>query len=413
MSFPFAGGALPQAGLMPMGTALRSLGGDLASRLAAELPIGQATRLIQLDTALPGGTLVVERFRLHEAVHAFEPLQADIDALSTNAHLSIRALMGEQLTLRLQQADGSWRAWHGYVAQAAQLGADGGLGRYRLRLVAFTHWLQQRRDTRIFQDKSAADIVEAVLGAYPQAHFKLDLVARGPVRAITTQFRETDWAFVARLLADEGWSWRLAHDSAAGGGAVSASTDAVQARHTLVIFDAQAPRPDLGALAFSRPDIRGAGGGLSAAVAAMSGALGMGVGAGTGPVAQAAAQLFGLKAGVARDTITAWSPGQQIGPNAITVGAWDERQIAGLSAQASADIALGRAPALEQYLGHGERRHADGRVDAAARQPRRGRAPRPSPDVRAPAGPSPVPGPGRRAQPGRRQHLHAHRPQPV
>jgi type VI secretion system secreted protein VgrG len=365
MSFPFAGGALPQAGLMPMGTALRSLGGDLASRLAAELPIGQATRLIQLDTALPGGTLVVERFRLHEAVHAFEPLQADIDALSTNAHLSIRALMGEQLTLRLQQADGSWRAWHGYVAQAAQLGADGGLGRYRLRLVAFTHWLQQRRDTRIFQDKSAADIVEAVLGAYPQAHFKLDLVARGPVRAITTQFRETDWAFVARLLADEGWSWRLAHDSAAGGGAVSASTDAVQARHTLVIFDAQAPRPDLGALAFSRPDIRGAGGGLSAAVAAMSGALGMGVGAGTGPVAQAAAQLFGLKAGVARDTITAWSPGQQIGPNAITVGAWDERQIAGLSAQASADIALGRAPALEQYLGHGERRHADGRVDAA------------------------------------------------
>ncbi len=359
MSFPLLGGAM-----------LRPLAGDLASRLAAELPIGQATRLVQLDTALPGGTLVVERFRLHEAVHAFEPLQADIDALSTNAHLSIRALMGEQLTLRLQQADGSWRAWHGYVAQAAQLGADGGLGRYRLRLVAFTHWLQQRRDTRIFQDKTAADIIEAVLGAYPQAHFKLDVAARGPVRAITTQFRETDWAFVARLMAEEGWSWRLAHDSAAAGGAAStasaagsssASTAPAQARHTLVIFDAQAPRPDLGPLAFSRPDIRGAGGGLSSAVAALTGAMG----AGTGPVAQAAAQLFGLKAGLARDTITAWSPGQQIGPNAVTVGAWDERQIAGLSAQASADIDLGRAPALEQYLGHGERRHADGRVDAA------------------------------------------------
>jgi type VI secretion system secreted protein VgrG len=340
-----------------------SLPGDLGSRLAAELGIGQATRLIQLDTAMPAGTLVVERFRLHEAVHAHEPLLADIDALSTNAHLSLRALMGEQLTLRLQLADGSWRAWHGYVAQAAQLGADGGVGRYRLRLVAFTHWLQQRRDTRIFQDRTAADIVEAVLGAYPQAQFQLDVADRGPVRAITTQHRETDWAFVTRLMAEEGWSWRLAHQSPAQASTASprSEQEGQQARHTLVVFDEQARLPDLGELAFSRPDIRGSGSSLGATLAALA----SGLGGGTGPVAQAAAQLFGLQSGLARDTITAWSPGQQVGPNAVTLAAWDERQLTGVAGEASADIALGAAPQLEHYLGHGERRHADGRVDTA------------------------------------------------
>ena len=86
---------------------------------------------------------------------------------------------------------------------------------------------------------------------------------------------------------------------------------------------------------------------------------------GLGPVAQAAAQLFGLQDGLARDTITAWSPGQQVGPNAVTLAAWDERQISGVAGQAQADIALGDVPPLEHYTGHGERRHADGRVDTA------------------------------------------------
>jgi type VI secretion system secreted protein VgrG len=54
-----------------------------------------------------------------------------------------------------------------------------------------------------------------------------------------------------------------------------------------------------------------------------------------------------------------------VGPNAVTLAAWDERQLAGVGGQASADIALGTVPQLEQYLGHGERLHADGRVATA------------------------------------------------
>ncbi len=310
-----------------------ALGGEAISRLQALLSLGQATRLIQIETALASGTLVVERLRLEEGVHAPEPLWAEVDCLSTSAHLALRALMGEQVTLRLKLADGSWRPWHGYVVRAAQLGADGGLARYRLTLAAWTHWLGLRRDTRIFQDQTAQEVLNAVLSAYPQAHFQFDVAQPGPVRAITTQYRETDWAFAQRLMAQEGWSWQVAHE----GEAQSAQAGAKAARHTLLIFDAQAERADLGPLRYSRPDMRG--GGLF----------------GTG--------LFDF--GFATDTVTAWRVGQRVTPNAVTLAAWDERQLAGVSAQALAPGGRGHVPTLEDYRGHGERRHADGRVNTA------------------------------------------------
>ncbi|MDI1260551.1 type VI secretion system tip protein TssI/VgrG [Aquabacterium sp.] len=305
---PISGGAL---------TSLSALGGELVSRLRAALSIGQQTRLVQIDTALPANTLVVERLRIAEAVHAEEPLWAEVDCLSTSAYLELKALTGEAVTVRLQQADGTWRTWHTHAVRAAQLGADGGLARYRLTLAAWTHWLSLRRDTRIFQDKTAQDITDAVFKAYSFAKVRFEVAAPGPVRALTTQYRETDWAFAQRLMADEGWSWRIEH-----------AAD----QHTLVVFDQQAQRPDLGALRFSRPDIRS------------DGLLGI------------------LGKGLVQDTITAWSAGERVGTNEVTLAAWDERQLAGVSAQAAASGRPAAVPALEAYRGHGERRYADGAV---------------------------------------------------
>lgn len=308
---PISGGAL---------TSLSSLGGELTSRLRAALTIGQHTRLLQIETPLPSATLVVERLKLSEAVHADEPLWAEVDCLSTSAYLELKALTGEAVTLRLQLADGSWRIWHAVAVRTAQLGADGGLARYRLTLAAWTHWLAQRRDTRIFQDKTAQDITDEVFKAYPGAKVRFEVAGPGPLRALTSQYRETDWAFARRLMADEGWSWRIEH-----------SAD----QHTLVVFDGQAERPDLGPLRFSRPDIRSGG---------LLGILGK---------------------GLVEDTVTAWSVGQRVGTNAVTLAGWDERQLAGVAAQAQTDGRPAAVPALELYRGHGERRHADGPVAKA------------------------------------------------
>ena len=123
MSFPSLGevGARAGASLQSLATAasaaaqaqVAGLGAQLTSRLQAALKLGQSTRLLQIETALPSASLVVERCRVTEAVHAAEPLWAEVDCVSTHALLELKALNGEQVTLRLMLADGSWRAWHG------------------------------------------------------------------------------------------------------------------------------------------------------------------------------------------------------------------------------------------------------------------------------------------------------------
>ena len=93
-----AGGSVPSQLKSLMGAMsdwqgkLDSLAGDFLSRLQAALTLGQATRLLQLETNLPSGTLVVERIRVTEAVHADEPLWADIDCISTSAYLALKAI---------------------------------------------------------------------------------------------------------------------------------------------------------------------------------------------------------------------------------------------------------------------------------------------------------------------------------
>ncbi|MBC7954519.1 MAG: type VI secretion system tip protein VgrG [Cytophagales bacterium] len=295
------------------------------SRLKAALNISQHKRLLQLETALPSATLVVERAQWRENVSGFDqptalaPLIATVDCLSTSAHLELKALIGEQMSLRVMCADSSYRTFHGYVAEAAQLGSDGGLARYRLQLVAFTHLLGLRQDSRVFLGRRADEIISTVLRAYPQANFRLELspeaLADAPVRGTTTQYRETDAAFVTRLLSEEGWNHRLDHSD--DGKPLS---EAKAAKHCLVISDAQAQRPDLGALRFGKPDVR--------------------------------------RSGLPEDTITSIALERSVQPNAVTQAAWDARQLAGVSAEVRSALDGGELPTLEIYDGRGERRFA-------------------------------------------------------
>ncbi len=321
---------------------------DLLSRGLAALFASQHRRLLQLETALPSATLVVERVQWRENVDGYHdgageslcPLIAAVDCLSTNANLELKLLIGEQMSLRLMKADSSYRVWHGFVSEAAQLGSDGGVARYRLQLVSFTYFLSARQDSRVFLDQRADDIISTVLRAYPQANFRLELseaaLAAAPLRGTTTQFAETDAAFVARLLSEEGWNHRLEH---LDDGEPLSSAKA--AKHCLVIFDQQGQRPDLGSLRFGRSETR-------------------------------STSLLG---GLPEDTITSIAFKRCVRPNAVAQASWDARQLAGTSAQSLSVLKNGDVPRLEIYDGTGERRfvrhdEGDDRADGALAESR-------------------------------------------
>ena len=184
---------------------------------------------------MPALALLPERMVMREAVS--QPFELVLDCVSTSAAFELKLLIGEQVSLSLLQPDGIHKPWHGYVFEAAQLGSDGGLARYRLVMRPWLSFLAYRRDAYVFQDKTALQIIEDVFADYPQAKYRVDVTDELRVRSLCSQFRESDLEFVARLLAEEGLSYHFEHD--ADGDVASASG----ALHTLVITDRHAQRP--------------------------------------------------------------------------------------------------------------------------------------------------------------------------
>jgi len=109
---------------------------------------------------------VAERFTGREAIN--ELFSFDVDALSTSTDLNLADFIDEEPTITLLQPDGSRRAWHGLCTDAAWLGANGGMARYRLNLQPALALLGLRRDSYIFQYKDARDLIDELLADDPQ-----------------------------------------------------------------------------------------------------------------------------------------------------------------------------------------------------------------------------------------------------
>jgi type VI secretion system secreted protein VgrG len=302
-------------------TAGSPIWGAISSRLDFAALLDDHERLLKVSTALPALALLPEHLTLREAVNL--PFELVLDCVSTSAHFELKTLLGEQMSVSLKQADGRYVPWHGYVKQAAQLGSDGGLARYRLTMGPWLDWLSLRLDSFVFQDKTALQIVEEVFADYPAAQWRVhvspDTQAALRVRSLCTQYRETDLAFVTRLLAQEGLHYWFEHLSDEAG--AQADTSGL-ARHVMVIADAQAQRADLGPIRFTAQ--------------------------------HPAAYLPGLE-----DPITAFMAQRRLTPNAVALGSWDYAKLAGTSATTQTALDLGDVPTLQAYDGAGAYRYPD------------------------------------------------------
>ncbi|WLA10982.1 type VI secretion system tip protein VgrG [Xanthomonas translucens] len=191
-------------------------------------------RLYRLQ--LPGGDVqVVERWSGSERLS--EGFVWWVDVLSTQAGLPLEAWLGRRATLYTRLADGGESPRTGLIHEAYELGSDGGLARYRVGLVPWTWWLSQGRHSRVFQERTLVQIVEAVFADYaPMASWQWSeevtgFLAQARPRSDCVQYRESDLDFVQRLLAEEGLGWRLQEADQSPGG------------HQLVVFADSAAQP--------------------------------------------------------------------------------------------------------------------------------------------------------------------------
>lgn len=235
-------------------------------------------------------------------------------ALSDNAGLSLQDMISRPVTLWTTRADGSRAGRSGVVREAELLSGDAGLARYRLTVVPWLWLATQRRASRVFEAKPVLDIVRHVLDGYEGYVYRVAgdveaALADLAPRPYTTQYRETDYDFIARLLAEAGLGWTVLEDAG------------VPARHVVQLF------ADSRGLA---EDAESAGGGIRFQRAAAT---------------------------ESRDTVQMLARQRRRVPDSITVLGWHDSGKRAVAAQALVNPASGQddAAGLDWYevAGHG------------------------------------------------------------
>ena len=162
----------------------------------------QQNQLLSIKTVLAADALLIQSLAGRESISAL--FHFDLVLLSANDAIDLHALLGTAATIRLRRSDGSSRFWHGHIARISQQTRGTGSSAYNVDLVPWPWFLRLRHDCRIFQDKSATQILTEVFRAAGFHDFEFRLQGELPKREYCVQYRESDFQFISRLLEDEG-----------------------------------------------------------------------------------------------------------------------------------------------------------------------------------------------------------------
>ena len=187
----------------------------------AAIGFTQMGRALRIDTPLGADALLLRSVSGQEAVSQLFRFQLEL--LSEDDALSFDAIVGKSITLHVQTVD-SERAFHGFVSRFSQGSRDERFTHYHAEMVPWLWFLTRTADCRIFQRKTAPDIIKKIFTDLGFQDFELRLYKTYRQREYCVQYRETDFNFVSRLMEEEGICYFFEHDP--GG-----------SKHTLVLAD--------------------------------------------------------------------------------------------------------------------------------------------------------------------------------
>jgi len=171
----------------------------------------QENRLLRIDTPLGPDVLLIDSFRVREAISS--PFAIHVDAISelTKAsQVTGEALIGKNALITVALKDGD-KYFHGMISRLVQggRGAEERFVRFQLEIVPNLMLFANRANCRIFQGQSVPDIVKEVLKG-----LDVDFELNKPhiPRDYCVQYRETDLNFVSRLMEDEGIFYFFRHE---------------------------------------------------------------------------------------------------------------------------------------------------------------------------------------------------------
>ncbi|QHH92338.1 type VI secretion system tip protein VgrG [Acinetobacter gyllenbergii] len=144
--------------------------------------------------------------------------KAELICLSTNAAIPLKQFIGSQAAIDTVTDQGQLTRVTGIITQALQGQSDGSLTVYKLTLEDPTALWKQRRNSRVFMNKSVRDVVEIIFKEWQQksplfaSSLTLDLSGLSQdydIRPFIMQYNQSDEDFLTSLMRSESINWLI------------------------------------------------------------------------------------------------------------------------------------------------------------------------------------------------------------
>ncbi|HXJ21624.1 MAG TPA: type VI secretion system tip protein TssI/VgrG [Polyangia bacterium] len=177
-----------------------------------------------------GQELLLEHATLNDELG--RPFEYQLDMLSKTKDLDVRKAMWGGITISVDEPatvdhpSGGTRYFNGYVTRFSRGEFVGDYTRYKATLRPWTWLLTRISDCRVFQNKSALDIVKEVCTDLRFEDIDDSQLKHKPYRTLdfVVQYRETTFNFISRLMEQEGIYYFFQHTK--------------EGRHIMVLADA-------------------------------------------------------------------------------------------------------------------------------------------------------------------------------
>ena len=171
----------------------------------------QDARLLELTTPLGPNALVINGFSGSESLSGLFRFRLDLLAPAKNS-ITAKQLLRQPVTVSILSGDSKVRYFHGLVNRLSAADREERFQHFHAEVVPWLWFLSQRADCRIFQNKSVPEILKAVFDGAGFKDYK-DQTTGGDHIPLDycTQYRETDFNFVSRLMEQDGIFYFFEH----------------------------------------------------------------------------------------------------------------------------------------------------------------------------------------------------------
>jgi type VI secretion system secreted protein VgrG len=180
----------------------------------------QEEQSLTVSTSLGQDTLLATRLQGEEYLSGL--FRFTLEMKSEDNQLDFDSIVGTSVTVTINLANGSKRYINGIVGRFAQAGSDARFTTYYAEIHPWLWLLTMTQDCRIFQNQSVPEIMQTVFSDLGYTDYTLSLASTYASRDYCVQYQESAFAFVSRLMEEEGIFYYFTHSDGT---------------HTLVVAD--------------------------------------------------------------------------------------------------------------------------------------------------------------------------------